>query len=103
MCVAVDHWVSVLTPYYKDQLRSLTLKQKGVLLAIASVGEAHALQGQVFCQRFGLSTPSSVRVAKNALVKKGLIVRNGDAWVVDDMFLGLWLKTTFRYFDSPSF
>ena len=89
---AVEHWVSVLTLAYEDQLRSLTLKQKGLLLAIATVGEARALQGQVFCQRFGLGTPSSVRVAKNALVKKGLIVRNGDAWVVDDMFLGLWLK-----------
>lgn len=44
-----------------------------------------------------------VRVAKNTLLKKGLIVRNGDAWVIDDMFLDLWLKTTFRYFDSPSF
>ena len=89
---AVEHWVSVLIPYYKDQLRTLTLKQKWLLLAIASVGEAHAIQGHALCQRFGLGTPSSVRVAKNALVKKGLIVRNGDAWFVDDMFLGLWLK-----------
>ena len=92
--VAVDHWMSVLTPYYKDQLRTLTLKQKGLLLAIAAVGEAHPIQGHALCQRFGLGTPSSVRVAKDALVKKGLIVRNGDAWVIDDMFFGLWLKKT---------
>lgn len=63
----------------------------------------HFVNGLAWVHQFGLGTPSSVRVAKYALVKKGLIVRNGDAWVVDDMFLGLWLKTTFRYFDSPSF
>lgn len=56
VCVAVDHWVSVLTPNYEDQLRTLTLKQKWLLLVIATVGEAHPIQGHALCQRFGLGT-----------------------------------------------
>lgn len=90
----IDNLIDVQKVFFEDTLRSISPKQKLLLLAIATVGEAKEIQGVEFCSRFGLGAPASVQAASKALAEKGLITKRDGSWTIEDFFLAEWLKKT---------
>ena len=87
--------IDVSAPIYDDLLYQLPEKQSRVLQAIGKEGRARNVTSGKFAKKYGLISPSSVKSAVPALVEKGLLTREGDAYQVYDKFFNIWLN---RYF-----
>ena len=87
--------IDVSAPIYDDLLYQLPEKQSRVLQAIGKEGRARNVTSGKFAKKYRIISPSSVKSAVPALVEKGLLTREGDAYQVYDKFFNIWLN---RYF-----
>jgi len=78
---------------YKTYCELISKGQLKLLSAIAKEKTVTALFENGFMQKYGLSAPSSVRQALNALIEKNLILSNDqNEYFVYDRFFSLWLE-----------
>ena len=77
---------------FKNILSLLTANQRQLLSAIALCGKAENILSYDFVTRYHLGVPSSVQSAARSLLKKQMISRSGDVYIIDDKFLELWLR-----------
>lgn len=91
----INNIQAVQASTFDNTLRSLSFKQKMLLMAIAKENEASEMQGIEFCRRYGLGSPATVQTATKALREKGLISKRGEAWCVEDFFFAQWMRKTY--------
>lgn len=91
----VNNILAVQASTFDDTLRSLSFKQKMLLMAVANDNEGIETQGIDFCRRYGMGSPATVKTATKALREKGLITKRGEAWCVEDFFFAQWMRKTY--------
>ncbi len=79
---------------FKNILSLLTANQRQLLSAIALCGKAANILSADFVSRYHLGVPSSVQSSARSLLRKQMISRSGDVYIIDDKFLELWLRRT---------
>lgn len=89
---AVDSLLDLSSDTYDALLYQMPEKQRNVFMAIATEGEAKAVSGGKFINKYRLSSSSSVMSAVKGLLEKDLITQDKDIYRVYDMFFPLWLK-----------
>ena len=89
---AINRIIDVSAPIYEDLLYQLPEKQSRVLQAIGKEGKARNVTSGKFTKKYGLVSPSSVKSAVPALLDKGLLTRERDAYQVYDKFFNIWLN-----------
>lgn len=79
-------------PVYISYRNLLTEYQWKVLTAIAIEGNAKLITSKDFIAKHNLGTPSSVHSAVKALLNKEMIYKEGDDYLIYDVFLERWLE-----------
>ncbi|PID56229.1 MAG: hypothetical protein CR986_10390 [Ignavibacteriae bacterium] len=75
----------------------LSLYQWKLLTAIARKDITDQFTSSNFIKKYSLNAPSSVKTATNALLEKGIIIKNSNGnYFVKDTFLQLWIKETLK-------
>ena len=89
---AIDYIIDFTQISYEDLIYQLPEKQSLVLKSIAKEGKARQITSGKFAKRNGLTSPSAVKSAINALLEKDLVTQNKGVYQVYDKFFALWLK-----------
>lgn len=85
--------IGVQSDSYKDMLRSLSARQKALLIAIAKEGKASGVMSAAFIKRHFLNSSSSVQVALKALLGNDIVTEDSDSsYRVYDYFFADWLR-----------
>lgn len=78
---------------YKTYCEMITKGQLRLLKAIAAEKKVIEPYGQSFMKQYGLTAPSSVKLALQSLIDKMLIIRDEEGYYyVYDRFFSLWLE-----------
>jgi AAA+ ATPase superfamily predicted ATPase len=78
---------------YKTYCELITKGQLRLLKAIAAEGKVTEPYGSRFIQRYGLTAPSSVKLAIKSLINKSLLLKDEEGkYFVYDRFFSLWLE-----------
>jgi hypothetical protein len=72
---------------------SLTLKQRRLLLALCLKREEKKIFSVDFIEKYNLGSGSTVQRGINSLINKSIIDKEDDRYLINDIFLKLWLKT----------
>ena len=89
---AVGYIIDFTSPTYEDLMYQLPEKQCKVLRAISAVGKVGQITSGKFAKEYGLTSPSAVKSAVNALLDKDLVTQESGCYQVYDKFLEIWLK-----------
>lgn len=89
---AINYNLNMASDTYETLLRQMPEKQRNVFYAISAEGEAKSVKSGAFAKKYHLTSPSSVSSALKGLLEKDFITQQGDAYVVYDKFLDIWLK-----------
>jgi AAA+ ATPase superfamily predicted ATPase len=89
---AMQNVIRVQEPFYLEMLAKLPPKQKSVLFAVISEGEARNITSQQFISKHKLALTSSVQTAMRALQEKDIVVKNEDIYRVYDVFFAQYVK-----------
>lgn len=71
---------------------SLTDNQAALLSAIAQERRAPSVLSQEFISHYGLPASSSVGIALKALLRRELVYKDREGYIVYDRFFGMWLR-----------
>lgn len=71
---------------------SLTDNQAALLSAIAQERCARSVLSQEFIRRYSLPASSSVGIALKALLRRELVYKGREGYIVYDRFFGMWLR-----------
>ena len=77
---------------YEAALDSLTLKQKQLLIALSKASPENKIFSGEFLRRNNLDSASSVQRTLSSLVDKDLIDKEGNSYMVLDVFFKKWLS-----------
>ncbi|MGM9739503.1 MAG: ATP-binding protein [Candidatus Cryptobacteroides sp.] len=89
---AVDFLVRMSSDSYESLLYQMPLKQRDLLLAIASEGNASQVKGGKFIKKYSLSSASSVSSALKGLLDKDFLTEDKGVYSLYDKFFVLWLE-----------
>jgi len=89
---AIDLIINFTSPTYEDLLYQLPEKQRLVLIAICKEGKASQITSGKFAKKYGLTSPSAVKSAVNALLDRDLITQDKGIYEIYDKFLEIWLR-----------
>lgn len=89
---SIEYILDLLSENYETQYSQMTERQRQVLHAIASEGDATAITSGAFIKRHHLWSPSSVMSAVKGLMEKDYITEEKGTYRVYDEFFGLWLR-----------
>lgn len=89
---AIGTLLDLSSDTYDALLYQMPEKQRNVFIAIAAEGDAKAVTGGKFVNKYRLSSPSSVMSAVKGLLEKDLITQDKDIYRVYDTFFSLWLR-----------
>lgn len=89
---AVDFLVRMSSDSYESLLYQMPLKQRDLLLAIASEGNASQVKGGKFIKKYSLSSSSSVSSALKGLLDKDFLTEDKGVYSLYDKFFVLWLE-----------
>lgn len=92
---AIDFIINFSSPTYEDLLYQLPEKQRIVLIAICKEGKASQITSGKFAKKHGLTSPSAVKSAVNALLDRDLITHERCVYEVYDKFLAIWLSNSY--------
>lgn len=79
------------TPFFLTQWDALSLKQRAALKAIATHGGSGVFS-QEFLGASGLSSLATLQTSLKLLVKKGIIEKPDNGYVIGDLFLQEWIR-----------
>lgn len=80
---------------YKAMMSTLAERQKEVLIAIARERNAKEITSGEFIKKHGLMSSSSVQSAVNQLIKKEIVMKQEEGYVIPDRFFALWINTMY--------
>jgi AAA+ ATPase superfamily predicted ATPase len=72
---------------------SLTLKQRRLLLALSLKKEDEKIYSVDFIDKYNLGSGSTVQRGIKSLINKNIIDKEGDKFLINDIFLKRWLRT----------
>ena len=72
---------------------SLTLKQRRLLLALSFKKEDEKIYSIDFIDKYSLGSGSTVQRGLKSLINKSIIDKEGDIFLINDIFLKHWLRT----------
>jgi AAA+ ATPase superfamily predicted ATPase len=72
---------------------SLTLKQRRLLLALCLKKEGEKIFSVDFIDKYKLGSGSTVQRGIKSLISKNIIDKEGDKFLINDIFLKRWLRT----------
>ena len=72
---------------------SLTLKQRRLLLALSLKKEGEKIYSVDFIDKYNLGSGSTVQRGIKSLINKNIIDKEGDKFLINDIFLKRWLRT----------
>ncbi|MCD4814328.1 ATP-binding protein [bacterium] len=87
---AIEAILEVNAEYYSNIWSDLSLHQKNLIAAICQ-GGGQKIFSQDFVARFGLGSFSTVQKSLNRLLIRQVIDRQGDQYIVQDMFFQRWI------------
>ncbi len=88
---AVNYILDVSSVYFQEMLKSYSVKQKMLLIAIAKEGTVEGITGNAFIKKHALTSASSVQGAAKALLENEVIVRESSGYHISNRFFSLWL------------
>lgn len=77
---------------YEALLYQMPLKQRDLLLAIASEGNVPQILGSKFVKKYSLTSSSSVSSALKGLLDKDFVTEDKGVYSVYDKFFVVWLE-----------
>ena len=89
---AVDFIVRLSSDSYESLLYQMPIKQRDLLLAIASEGKASQIKGGRFVRKYSLPSASSVSSALNGLLDKDFLTEDKGEYTLYDKFFVAWLE-----------
>lgn len=89
---AMQNVIRVQEPFYLEILAKLPPKQKSVLMAVISEGEARNITSKQFITKYKLALPSTVQTAMRALLEKEIVMKKEDTYRVYDVFFAQYVQ-----------
>ncbi len=89
---AVDFLVKLSSDSYESLLYQMPVKQRDLLLAIASEGKASQIKGGRFIKKYSLLSTSSVSSALKGLLDKDFLTEDKGVYSLYDKFFVVWLE-----------
>ena len=89
---AVDFLVRLSSDSYESLLYQMPVKQRDLLLAIASEGKASQIKGGRFIKKYSLLSTSSVSSALKGLLDKDFLTEDKGVYSLYDKFFVVWLE-----------
>lgn len=89
---AIDFIVRMSADSYESLLYQMPLKQRNLLLAIASEGKASQIKSGKFVKKHSLLSPSSVSAALKGLLDKDFLTEDKGIYSLYDKFFVVWLE-----------
>lgn len=89
---AVDFLIRLSSDSYESLLYQMPLKQRDLLLAIASEGKASQIKGGKFVKKYSLLSSSSVSAALKGLLDKDFLTEDKGTYSLYDKFFVIWLE-----------
>lgn len=89
---AVDFLVRLSSDSYESLLYQMPIRQRNLLLAIASEGKAYQINGGSFIKKYSLSSASSVSSALKGLLDKDFLTQDKGVYSLYDKFFVIWLE-----------
>lgn len=89
---AVDFLIRLLSDSYESLLYQMPVKQRDLLLAIASEGKASQIKGGRFIKKYSLLSTSSVSSALKGLLNKDFLTEDKGVYSLYDKFFVVWLE-----------
>ena len=89
---AVDFIVRLSSDSYESLLYQMPVKQRDLLLAIASERKARQIKGGKFVKKYSLLSTSSVSAALKGLLDKDFLTEDKGVYSLYDKFFVLWLE-----------
>lgn len=92
---AVNYILDVNTITFQEMLKSYSVKQKMLLIAIAKEGIVDGITGSAFIKKHALPSASSVQGAAKALLEIEVIIRESNGYQISNRFFSLWLARSY--------
>ena len=89
---ALDYLLNSYDTLFRANLSSLSERQKELLYAIATEGDAKEITSMSFISRYALPSASSVQSNAKQLLEKDIITRSDRTYSVNDRFFAFWLR-----------
>lgn len=89
---AIDYLLNSYDTLFRYSLSNLTERQKELLYAIASEGEAREITSMNFTDKYSLPSASSVQSNARRLLDMDLITRSDNVYMIHDRFFAIWLR-----------
>lgn len=89
---ALNFLVRLSSDTYEALLYQMPLKQRDLLLAIASEGNVPQILGSKFVKKYSLTSSSSVSSALKGLLDKDFVTEDKGVYSVYDKFFVVWLE-----------
>lgn len=89
---ALDYLLNSYDTLFRANLSSLSERQKELLYAIATEGDAKEITSMSFISRYALPSASSVQSNAKQLLEKDIITRSERTYTVNDRFFAFWLR-----------
>ena len=89
---AVDFLIRLSSDSYESLLYQMPVKQRDLLLAIASEGKASQIKGGRFIKKYSLLSTSSVSSALKGLLNKDFLTEDKGVYSLYDKFFVVWLE-----------
>lgn len=89
---AIDFLVRMSSDSYESLLYQMPIKQRNLLLAIASEGKASSITGGKFIKKYSLLSASSVSAALKGLLDKDFLTEDKGVYSLYDKFFVIWLE-----------
>lgn len=88
----IDFLVRMSSDSYESLLYQMPIKQRNLLLAIASEGKASSITGGKFIKKYSLLSASSVSAALKGLLDKDFLTEDKGVYSLYDKFFVIWLE-----------
>jgi AAA+ ATPase superfamily predicted ATPase len=80
---------------FQETVNLLSDRQREMLYAVAKDGKATEITSGAFVDKHALASPSSAQAATRQLLDKEILTKEGNAYMVYDRFMGLWLSEVY--------
>lgn len=90
---SMDEILGSFDTIFRMRLSALTLRQKELLLAIASEKVVEKITSASFIRNHSLASASAIQTALKSLMKDGIVIKSEKGYLIDDRFFQLWLQS----------
>lgn len=88
---AVDYILDINSMLFEEMFRSLSIRQRELLVAVAKEGSVAMITSSIFIRDYGLASASAVQGALKPLIENETIVNEDGKYHISNRFFSLWL------------